>query len=214
MASLKYTVTCVCAHELGHLLFGFPDLYDTDYSSEGIGDWCLMSGGSWNNNGLTPSHPSAWCKCNQGWVTIDTPTSNQNNVSIQDVKTGKKVLKLWKNGTPGKEYFLLENRQKNHFDKYLPSGGLLIWHIDDAIAGNSNEAHYRVALMQADGKKDLEKANNRGDAGDPFPGTAAKKTFNKSSSPNSLSYAGLDTSVNVSNISTSGSTMKADIKVK
>ena len=24
----------VCAHELGHLLFGFPDLYDTDYSSE------------------------------------------------------------------------------------------------------------------------------------------------------------------------------------
>ena len=39
----------VCAHELGHLLFGFPDLYDTDYSSEGLGEWCLMAGGSWNN---------------------------------------------------------------------------------------------------------------------------------------------------------------------
>ena len=38
----------VCAHELGHLLFGFPDLYDTDDSSEGIGNWCLMAGGSWN----------------------------------------------------------------------------------------------------------------------------------------------------------------------
>ena len=32
----------VCAHELGHLLFGFPDLYDTDYTSEGVGNWCLM----------------------------------------------------------------------------------------------------------------------------------------------------------------------------
>jgi immune inhibitor A len=35
----------VCAYELGHLLFGFPDLYDTDYSSEGIGQ--LVSDGRW-----------------------------------------------------------------------------------------------------------------------------------------------------------------------
>ena len=41
----------MCAHELGHLLFGFPDLYDPDGTSEGIGDWCLMSGGSWNGGG-------------------------------------------------------------------------------------------------------------------------------------------------------------------
>jgi immune inhibitor A len=48
----------VCAHELGHLLFGFPDLYNTDYSSEGIGNWCLMAGGSWGGGGDTPVHPS------------------------------------------------------------------------------------------------------------------------------------------------------------
>jgi immune inhibitor A len=55
----------VCAHEIGHLVFGWLDLYDTDTSSQGIGAWCLMSGGSWgriNNNpaGTTPCHPSAW----------------------------------------------------------------------------------------------------------------------------------------------------------
>jgi hypothetical protein len=37
-------------HELGHLLLGQPDLYDTDYSSRGTGRWDLMAGGSWNNN--------------------------------------------------------------------------------------------------------------------------------------------------------------------
>ena len=63
----------VCAHELGHLLFGFPDLYDTDDTSEGIGNWCLMAGGSWNGGGDVPAHPSAWCKANQGWV-IGRPT--------------------------------------------------------------------------------------------------------------------------------------------
>lgn len=36
----------VCAHELGHLLFGLPDLYDTDRTSSGIGNWCLVAGGS------------------------------------------------------------------------------------------------------------------------------------------------------------------------
>ena len=66
----------VCAHELGHLLFGFPDLYDTDSSSEGIGNWCLMAAGSWGGGGDLPVHPSAWCKANQGWVTVKTVTTN------------------------------------------------------------------------------------------------------------------------------------------
>ena len=52
----------VCAHELGHLLFGWPNLYDTDESSSGLGNWCLMAGGSWNGDGDIPAHPSAWCK--------------------------------------------------------------------------------------------------------------------------------------------------------
>ena len=56
----------VCAHELGHLVFGWPDLYDTDESSEGLGNWCLMGGGSWNGRGDVPAHPSAWCKARTG----------------------------------------------------------------------------------------------------------------------------------------------------
>ena len=204
----------VCAHELGHLLFGFPDLYDTDYSSEGIGNWCLMAGGSWNNGGLTPAHPSAWCKCQQNWVTTVNQTANQSNVAIEDVKSGYKVFKLWKNGTPSSEYFLVENRQKMLFDKFLPNSGLLVWHIDEAAADNSNEAHYKVALMQADGKRDLELNNNRGDAGDSFPGSSNNKSFNNTSNPNSKSYAGSNTCVKVSNISDTGAIMHADLSVK
>lgn len=204
----------VCAHELGHLLFGFPDLYDTDYSSEGIGNWCLMSGGSWNNGGLTPAHPSAWCKCQQNWVTTVNQTTNQNNVQIEDVKTGYQVYKLWKNGAPASEYFLVENRQKILFDKFLPNSGLLVWHIDDAAADNTNEAHFKVALMQADGKKDLELNHNRGDAGDTYPGSANNRNFNNTSNPNSKSYAGSNTCVQVNNISDPAATMSADLAVK
>jgi immune inhibitor A len=203
----------VCAHELGHLLFGFPDLYDADYSSEGIGDWCLMAGGSWNNGGLTPAHPSAWCKAQQNWVTVINQTSNKDSVPIEDVKTGYEVHRLWKNGAAGKEYFLVENRQKSLYDKFLPGSGLLVWHIDDAVDGNTADAHYQVALLQADGKKDLEKNVNRGDEGDCFPGTSGNKNLTNTSNPSSKSYGGASTCVSVTNISASANVMKADLKV-
>ncbi|MEJ7913839.1 MAG: hypothetical protein WKF70_11840, partial [Chitinophagaceae bacterium] len=191
-----------------------PDLYDTDYTSEGIGNWCLMAGGSWNNGGLTPAHPSAWCKCQQGWVSTINQSTNQSNVAIEDVKSGYNVFRMWKNGAASNEYFLVENRQKTLFDKFIPASGLLVWHIDDSVPNNSDEAHYKVALMQADGKKDLELNNNRGDAGDIFPGSTAKKSFTIGSNPNSKSYAGANTYVSITNISNNASTMYADLKVK
>jgi immune inhibitor A len=203
----------VCAHELGHLLFGFPDLYDTDSSSEGIGNWCLMAAGSWGGGGDLPVHPSAWCKANQGWVTVKTIATN-GPATLADVKTSQTVLRLWKNGTTGNEYFLLENRQQIGFDASLPGGGLLVWHVDDAQQTNTNENHYKVALMQADGKRDLEHNVNRGDAGDPYPGSSDNRTFNAASNPNSKAYAHSDSCVAVSGISASGPSMSMRLQVK
>ena len=202
----------VCAHELGHLLFGFPDLYDTDDTSEGIGNWCLMAGGSWNGGGDIPAHPSAWCKVQQGWAGVTNVTTG-GPISIPDVKTSRNVHRLWKDGAGGSEYFLLENRQRTGYDTNLPGDGLLIWHVDDSQPGNTDENHYKVGLMQADAKRDLELDHNRGDAGDPYPGSSANTSFTKSSSPNSMSYASQETCVAVTGISASGPTMSATVQV-
>ena len=80
------------------------------------------------------------------------------------------------------EYLLIENRQRGSFDSLLPLGGLAIWHIDESMYyyGNSLEGypgqpywpangnHYFVALLQADGRYDLERGYNRGDYADLF----------------------------------------------
>jgi immune inhibitor A len=116
----------VCSHELGHLVFGWPDLYDTDYSSQGIGNWCLMAGGAWGGNpsGTRPCHPSAWCKANQGWVNVVNATTN-GALTLRDVKTIREVRRLWTNGDlTSQEYFLIENRQQTGFDASLPGAGL------------------------------------------------------------------------------------------
>jgi immune inhibitor A len=202
----------VAAHELGHLLFGFPDLYDIDYTSEGIGDWCLMSGGSWNGGGDTPAHPSAWCKAQQGWVDVENVTADAT-LTLPDVKTSRTVHRLWTDGADGQEYFLLENRQQAGFDAGLPAGGLLIWHIDESRESNEDENHYLVALMQADGSRDLELDVNRGDGGDPYPGWSSNTAFTGSSTPASTGYSGQDSLVAVTEISDSGDTMTATVSV-
>lgn len=202
----------VSAHELGHLLFGLPDLYDTDYSSEGIGNWCLMAGGTWNGGGEQPAHPSAWAKADQGWVTTTVVTTN-GNLTVPAVETGHSIFRLWKDGAPGTEYFLLENRQQTGYDAALPGSGLLLWHIDETMPGNTDENHYKVALLQADGNRDLELNHNRGDAGDPFPGSTSTTSVDGSTTPHTKSYANADTCVALSGISASGPSMTVDVRV-
>lgn len=201
-----------CCHELGHLLFNFPDLYDTDYTSQGVGDWCLMGSGAWGEGGDVPSHPSAWCKLIQGWVEVENCTTNAF-VELCDVKNTYTVLRLWGYGNRSTEYFLVENRQRQMFDRSLPASGLLVWHIDEMVENNTNENHYMVALVQADGRRDLEHAVNLGDDGDPFPGSVNNLTFAKESNPNSQSYNGGDTCVAVTNIGTTAAVMRIFVQV-
>jgi immune inhibitor A len=46
-ATSDQTIGVFC-HELGHTIFGLPDLYDPDNSSSGVGTWSLMGQGGWN----------------------------------------------------------------------------------------------------------------------------------------------------------------------
>ncbi len=234
----------VFAHEMGHGFWNLPDLYDRDYSSRGVGQWSLMAGGSWNgpnsggwgSDGSSPAWPDAWSRIQMGFATATNITGNQTGYAIPQAYNNpppaQTVLKLRSSALASQEYFLLENRQKTPgtYDEYLPGGGLLIWHVDEAMWNytlqndyectldphcNCNDAqHYLVALEQADGYRDLELKNNSGDAGDPFPGTENNRNWTMTTHPESSSwYACNDTCIGVTNISDSGPTMTADLQV-
>jgi immune inhibitor A len=202
----------VFCHEFGHNL-GLPDLYDTDYDSSGIGDWCLMAGGSWNDRGYTPAHMSAWCKMKLGWVTPRVIFNAEKAIGLAASATSAEVLKLPVGDPAGKEYFLIENRRKAHFDRKLPGEGLLIWHIDDNIINNDNQSHFMVALEQADGLANLENGADEGDPGDPFPGSVNLRSFNQNTNPSSRSYDGSDSKIAVSHIGDPGPTIDLQVRV-
>jgi len=79
----------VFCHEFGHVL-GLQDLYDYTYTTDGVGDWSLMAGGSNNGtNGSLPAPLLAWEKEKLNWITINTvtPLKSPQSVNINDIGT-------------------------------------------------------------------------------------------------------------------------------
>jgi immune inhibitor A len=208
----EYGGVGVFAHELGHLLCGWPDLYDTDYSSAGTGNWDLMAEGGWNGGGTTPAHPTCWCKIQAGWINPITIFNMAQSLTLKPYATDEIAYKLPVGSVNSQEYFLITNRSKIGFDSQLPGEGMLIEHVDDTQNNNTNEMHYLVDVVQADGRQDLNKNANRGDADDPYP-TANNREFTPKSTPSSHAYSGTDSHIAVTNIQRSGNNIILDINV-
>jgi M6 family metalloprotease-like protein len=209
------------AHEMGHGL-DLPDLYDTDKGdgtdSEGIGHWGLMASGNWNEQ-LSPAHMSAWSKDFLGWVDVTVAVSNQAGLQLQSIQSSRSVVRVDVPGT--REYFLLANRQRTGSDLHLHNTGLLIWHIDDDVIDaksfynrvNSDAHHKGVDLEEADGLAHLDRSVNRGDPGDPYPGSTGNTTFDAGSMPNSLSYQGGLSGLAIRNVSHVSGVITFDLTV-
>jgi immune inhibitor A len=215
----EFSRTGTYAHEFGHLL-GLPDLYDKDYSSNGIGAWGLMASGSHRNGGYTPAHFSAWSKVKLGWLTPTTISENLFDQPILDVERNQVVYRVPIPITEpnSEEYFLIENRQRVGFDLYLPASGLLIWHIDDAkftsYAPNNNENHKLVDVEESTAIQHLDDRSNLNDGDSSDVWSNNPTGFTPDTSPNSDSYYGSSSKFYLEDISASGSTMTADFIVR
>jgi M6 family metalloprotease domain len=218
----------VYAHEFGHNL-GLPDLYDINYVTEGVGDWSIMGSGSWagpDGMGEVPVEFDAWSKSFLGWITPEVVPNGTSAEEIPKIEgTGGKVLKL--NTPESDEYFLIENRQKTSYDQYMDGSGLLIWHIDSAIAdpnsiywqryntvnssGDYSPPHHGVYVVEADGGNELDSARNTGDAGDPFPGSSNVRTLKGTgqTDPNLTTWDGQENNLSITSISNTQDVMTA-----
>ena len=207
------TVGVYC-HEIGHI-FGLPDLYDTTNNSEGLGSWSLMAAGSWNGPGGmggSPARFDAWSLEKLGFDTLSPVTaisSSEPIVAASSTAEGT-ILRVEKGGaTAGAEYYLVENRRKAGTDAYLPGAGLLIYHVDETQTSNDDASHYMVGIEEAHGgTQDLQTGANRGDAGDPFPGTSNNRSFTDTSDPSAAYFTG-PSNIRIEAISSSATTMTA-----
>jgi M6 family metalloprotease-like protein len=194
----------IMAHELGHLMLGLPDLYDTDGSSSGIGSWGLMGGGSWNSvsgySGSTPAGMLAWSKEETGYLTIADATDNQA-INIASSTQSNTALRIWADKYKLGEYFVLENRTQHDFDAGLANFGLLITHINEGQSTNRNDSNRLVDVEEADGSSSAGFNSVFPDGG---------SNFSDSTTPNSKTNNGDATNISVTNISLSNNVVTSD----
>ena len=97
----------------------------------------------------------------------------------------------------------------------MPGAGLALWHIDETQSDNTNPLAYKVALVQADGKRDLEFNRNGGDAGDVFPGSKSVTSVDDkgASHPHTRKNDGTATGISLSKIKVTDGVVKVSVKV-
>lgn len=155
------------AHELGHYL-GLPDLYDIRYSADNHGTidefpWInydvyatsLMASGSWGryNEGdtvvFTPVGLDPYCLTALEYIEpVDVTADGTYDVSTYWSEEGYQCLRIPTSSED--EYYLVENRQYESFDRgltgyyraasdegnpnyYNETGGIVVWHIDQGV---------------------------------------------------------------------------------
>ena len=195
------------AHEFGHDL-GLPDLYNT--SSGGgtvVGSWCLMDQGSWNDGGDTPSHLSAWCKIDLGWIA-PTLVNSTSTYFVNQVETNAEAYKVTTPALESEiEYFLVENRENVGYDQYLPDEGILIWHIDDGYI-NAFRSINRINAYSIKGIIPELPDGILDNAA--YSANDGQISFNTTTTPNSNTDAGYISNVAIENIGPKGASMRVD----
>lgn len=139
-------------HEFSHCL-GLPDMYNTTNTKDnGIGYNSLMAAGSYLGGGYCPCGYSAYEKTSCGWITPKT-LNNDTIISNLNTTINNAEAYIIYNDANNDEYYIIENRQRTGWDKYLPNSGMLAMHIDyskedwENNTVNSETDHHRISAV-------------------------------------------------------------------
>lgn len=200
-------------HENGHLLCRFPDMYDygkrdgDGVASSGIGHFCLMGSGNHLDFGRSPAPVCAYLRDLAGWC--DTVVELNPGGSFEAPHGAYDTVLKFQTSKPN-EYFIVENRSQLGLDRACPSNGLAIYHCDilgsNELQEGTPDKHYQCALLQADGRRDLEAhpdQGNQGDGTDLF-GPVAGAALSSVSIPHSREWDGRESGLVLSDISAPG----------
>ena len=193
-------------HEFSHVL-GLPDLYDTDYSTNGQSitpeDWSLMAGGSYLNFARTPCCMSMYERYAIGFATPET-ISDSDTYSLQAISSSNTGYRI--NSAIDKEFFIIENRQNVGWDEYLPGHGMLVFRVDstNAVPWNKNQVNANASRNYYELLRATQAYNDNGTIkdgpGDPFPGNGNVCELTNTTIPSIRSWTGMETGIILTDI--------------
>ncbi len=187
-----YTV----AHEVGHMLFGWPDLY-------GFGNYCIMGNSS---NMKNPVGINDFYRADQGWIGVNDIDENTNKRfrAVPDAGGYRYV-----NPARPDEAFFWSNVQATNRWSTLRGSGLVLLHFDYAIRSNDPPNPLGLAVVQADGLKELDQTQWPSPGSDPedFFASETHAEFSSETTPASRWNDGSESGLRIYEISASAPEM-------
>ncbi len=152
-------------HEYFHT-FGIPDMYDTDYEGSGgqaAGLWAwtaLMDAGNQNNFGNTPPNLNA---VEREYLGLTDPViiRNDGGYSLEPIDVNGLYYRM--NTDHEDEYFLLECRSGEGWDRYIGGDGMLIYHIDKSDRNAGYSEVYGMDITAFESWTQYNEVNSRPD---------------------------------------------------
>ena len=187
-------------HEFSHCL-GLHDIYDTTYESGnwGMDYWDVMDQGNYAAEGYVPVGYSAYQRDMCGWRNL-VEINSKDTYSMLPLTQGGVGYKVV-NDANSNEYYILENRKQEGWDRYLFGSGMLVIHVDyqksawDNNTINATKGHPRYTLIPADNKLDAYGQVSANEfvaslKGDVWPGTSGNTELTNTSIPAAKVYTG------------------------
>lgn len=138
-------------HEFSHCL-GLRDLYNVDESVKDyiyFDEWDLMDGGCYSNDSWGPVGYSAYERYLCGWMQLEELEDTDDIDGLEALSDGGMAYKL--SSPTSSEYLILENRQQQSYDTYLPGHGLLVTHVGAYSSDPNYGSRVTVYPIPADG---------------------------------------------------------------
>lgn len=127
-------------HEFSHAI-GLPDMYAGNWgdgsNNGGMEFFSLMDGGEYTQNGYRPTAYTAWERETMGWLEITdlTEAGTYSMATLANETTAKAYRIRNTQDENGREYYVLENIQREGWNYYLtqssanPVHGMMITHV-------------------------------------------------------------------------------------
>lgn len=179
-------------HEFSHCMC-IPDMYDASGYSFGMDRWDLMDYGAYNgfaDDGGTPASYTAYERMYCGWLTPVELTDPAVVSGMAPITSSPEAYMIRNNGNAN-EYYILENRQNESWDRYQRGHGMLVVHVDfdrHAWANNTvnnTASHQRMTIIPADNSLGH---NDEDLVGDPWPGFTGNTELTDNSVPAATLY--------------------------
>ena len=200
------TIVRTLCHEMYHVI-GAPDLYHYYFDTHiaPVAQWDIMGNGG--------GHMTAYMKwkySGETWITDIPEITSSGTYTLNPLTSSTNNCFKIASPNSSTEFFVVEYRNKSGtFENEVPGSGLIIYRINPTVNGNSYGPPDEIYVFRPNGSLTVNGSTNSAH----FSSAVGRTFINDTTNPSGFLSSGLPGGLNISGISTAGTTISFNVTI-